>query len=108
MFLVVVSRVRKLSDLLFVGDVHDTLNCISEILNMTCPKWKYIEGVMSRRNPYIIHREIFSNHTEVSYLPEEHSAGYIYFLVSTKNKHQRHIGLTLNLRKELNDINSGK
>ena len=110
MFLVIISRVRNLKDITFVGDKEDTMKAIKAILAMKCENWSRIERMLEAKDKQneMIPYETFSLHGEDFFLPGEHSAGYIYFLVSLKHKHQRFIGYTSDLRQELNDINMGK
>ena len=108
MFLVIVSRVRRLEDLLFVGEKNDIMNCIDNVLNMKCEKWKIIENMIKAKDSAneIIPYEVFTGHGEEFYLPGIHSSGYIYTLVSLKNRNERYVGHTKDLQKELNDINN--
>ena len=109
MFLVIVSRVRCLDNLVFVGEAHDTLECIRSILNMKCPKWQFIENLSDRKDNHddIIPYELFNLHQDDFYLPGAHAVGYLYILISLVNKNRRYVGLTFDLRKEVADINIG-
>ena len=109
MFLVIVSRVRRLDDLMFVGEKNDTLKCIENVLNMKCEKWSRIERMFAAkdcRNEMITY-EVFNGHAEDFYLPGIHTSGYIYILVSLKNKNEKYVDYTKNLREDLNEINMG-
>ena len=55
----------------------------------------------------IIPYQVFNGHSDHFYLPEHHSSGYIYFLVSIRNKHRRVVGKTKNVKDTLININTG-
>ena len=115
---VLLSRTRLAKDLIFVGSKTETVTCLVNLIQ-TKSQWSdYMERVISivKVNPTndelpSIHQRIFSYEVspfEFTHLPlPQCSTGYVYFLVSMRNRRLTYIGQTYNLKSRLAQHNSG-
>lgn len=110
--LVVLSRVRKLSDLKFVGEMKDTLAAIKEAMTIIPRSWERIENFLHERSTgesntqRVISWRGNIDMTEIdNELPGE-GIGAVYCLASTKYPFIYYVGQTGNLERRLSEHNS--
>ena len=116
---VLLSRTRLAKDIIFVDSKTETVKCLVNLIQ-TKTQWSdYMERVISivKVNPAnddevpSVHQSIFSYDVspfEFTHLPlPQCSTGYVYFLVSMRNRRLTYIGQTYNLKSRLTQHNSG-
>lgn len=113
--IVIVSRVTTLDDLVFVGDVGDTLAAIKRLFLRRSQWVEHVDDVLQQLN--VLERGIGDLHGVVTNqhhpfrplhreLPSE-SLGFCYLLVSVRLSHVVYIGEASDLRRRLREHNSG-
>jgi predicted GIY-YIG superfamily endonuclease len=106
--IVLISRTRRCSDIYFVGDEHEVANRLVETLCETGRYLRHIQALTKRlcgeldATPVLERPPIFRPCDMV--LDRELA---VYLLVSTKHAGFMYIGETEDIRKRLNDHNSG-
>ena len=108
---VLVSRVRSLSNVTFVGEKCDTLEAIKAVLMINTQWSRYIDHFLDQ----IVQRTAITPVFEIAKTEFEpycieiprHSVGYVYLLISRVVEHCIYVGETENLRRRLKEHNSG-
>ena len=113
---VLLSRTRKASDVIFVGNKSETIRCLVTLIQKKTHWSDYMEKVISlvsvgNNAVESRTRNIFSYETypfEFKQIPLPLcNTGCVYFLVSLKNRRITYIGQTLDIRQRLLQHNSG-
>ena len=109
-FITIVSRVRSLKDLYWVGEKEDVLNAIGTVLRKRPRHWAAISKMLTAANQLNAeyHVPISANlplKLDSHYMPGA-EIPVIYMAVSTRFKEQFHIGKTSNLIAHLHDLNN--
>ena len=113
---VLLSRTRSAKDMIFVGGIDSTINCLVKMMCTKTQNSEYMEKVIalldhSRDLTEAQRMNIFSyEHFPYDFnqieLPQCHT-GFVYFLVSLKDNRKTYIGETFDLRTRLRTHNSG-
>jgi len=115
--LVLISRVHRMEDIIFVGDKEETARRLLEIIT-TLPKYAlYIDYIIkclaSTKNPTssslinVSSAMPFHLHTIECPKSDEVQKGYCYLLISIPQPQKTYIGQTMNLQRRLHQHNSG-
>ena len=108
---VLVSRVKHLSHVTFVGDKEETLKTLKTILLIRTQWSTYVDHFLGQITQKADFPQVFDlNETQfVPYTIEipRHSVGYVYMLVSRSVRDCVYVGETCNLRRRLREHNSG-
>jgi hypothetical protein len=113
---VLLSRTRKAEDLIFVGSADSTIKCLEKMIKKKSQNTDYMEKVINlldvnKNNEETRSMNIF-NYSDYAFdfdcveLPDCNT-GFVYFLISLKDVRKTYIGQTFNIKKRLNDHNSG-
>ena len=107
---VLISRVQQLSDVMFVGDKDATLNALRIVLqkeNHLTPFIHQITNTMTQPNAYVSTSQLVYPFPRKLYDVPTSSSGFTYLLMSIKLPHLFYIGKTMNMRRRLQEHNSG-
>ena len=107
---VIFSRVRRLSDITFIGDKQQTIDAILSLLQRASPWDEYVEQFLStasNRDSVYFPAHQLSSFRPISAVIPTRSCGFVYALISTKLNHLVYINETLNIRQTLYDHNTG-
>jgi hypothetical protein len=111
--LVIVSRVKSLRNLIFVGPKQDNLNAIRQALRRVPRRWKEIAEMVRYKdvlqNPERVDSIPLTANAPLmvnpAVLPQENISGYVYFLMSSRNQRFGYVGQTNNLRRRVMEHN---
>ena len=117
---VLLSRTRRAQDMFFIGNPDETVNGILQSLSRKSQFYDYINHILTRLVP---NQGSDEGSTEMTNFVVESRAWHpfwpidielpcpgsecCYFLVSLKNREMTYIGRTSNLRRRINEHNSG-
>jgi predicted GIY-YIG superfamily endonuclease len=110
MGVVLLSRTRELKNLIFVGDKEKTIEALVQCFYKTDQYAEYMENIVNvlcgeSRKPTIDMG--FHPYSFKSIPIPENAAGYVYVLVSCRDKTTTYVGRTMDLVKRLHQHNSG-
>ena len=113
--IVLLSRTKLGSNIIFVGNKNNTINALSSLIKTTNQWMNYMEKVieMVSINGLEDHTEMsVFNHQECPFLLQDMplpqcNTGFVYMLVSTRDHTFCYIGETVNITVRLNQHNSG-
>ncbi|HIB92148.1 TPA: GIY-YIG nuclease family protein, partial [Candidatus Poribacteria bacterium] len=112
---VLLSRTKLGSDIIFVGDKMDTINALSSLIQTSNQWTHYMENVLEigsiNRDPGNSLLSVF-NHQDFPFricdiIVPQCNTGFVYMLVSIKVQTFCYIGETNNIHVHLNQHNSG-
>ena len=114
---VLLSRTREGKHVIFVGSKVDTIRCLISLIQVKSQWMDYMEKVISLvsinnrtqiDSPLIPIFDYSSISFEFNQLPlPQCNTGYVYFIVSVRNKRAYYIGETMCLKTRLRQHNSG-
>ena len=111
--IVLLSRTKFAKDIIFVGDVSNTIKAICNLIQMHSQWEEYMETVLSlvciNNNPVsLIHFNYRHYPFEIKDVPlPVCNTGFVYMLISTKDHDKNYIGQTFKLGQRLYQHNSG-
>ena len=107
---VLMSRTNFAVDMIFVGDAKETSKALSLLLQKKYSYSEYSEHLLARLTCTTTHPQVTLVHhpfrAKDVEIPKT-NAGYVYLLVSLRDKFSTYIGETSNLRRRLAQHNSG-
>jgi predicted GIY-YIG superfamily endonuclease len=108
---VLMSRTRRLSDIIFVGDKTENLECLRQAMNLRSQFDDYMEQILSvvsgeMNEPHVIQQEVHPFRPKDVDLPTA-GQGVVYILLSCKDNRTTYIGQTMNLKRRIREHNSG-
>jgi predicted GIY-YIG superfamily endonuclease len=108
---VLMSRTRRLSDIIFVGDKAENLECLRNAMKLRSQFDDYMEQILSvvsglENTPNVIRQEIHPFRPKDVDVPPP-GQGVVYVLVSCKDRRTTYIGQTNNLKRRIREHNSG-
>ena len=113
---VLLSRTRQAQDLIFVGGIESTIECLVEMIKKKSQNTDYMEKVINlldyNKNLEEVESMNVFNYEAHPYdfihieLPDCNT-GFVYFLVSLKDVRKTYIGQTYNIKKRIHDHNAG-
>ena len=112
---VLLSRTRLGSDIIFVGDKHNTINSLASLIKTKSQWMNYMEkvlevtvdnGIDESGQISVFSNEVFPYRLYDITLPTCNT-GFVYMLISTKNHNFCYIGETENISRRLHEHNSG-
>ena len=113
--IVLLSRTKRACDTIFVGDKIDTLNALKTLLTIKTQWTDYMEDVISivtintseQQEQRRVHTQTSFPFRIVDVSLSQCNTGYVYMLISLKDKNFSYIGKTKSIRQRIRQHNSG-
>lgn len=108
MLLVLISRVRSLDGIIFVGDLKSTTEAIRLLLMKSDPTAELIESTLSTLNGLLrADRIVKSAYVQLSFQLPKEKFGCVYFIASSKITEKWYVGETNDLLRRQFEHNNG-